>query len=263
MKKIGIIGIGNIGSAIVRCVAPRSEFFLQHCDIDQALADALAEETGSESVPLDRLLETSDIIVLAVKPQVLPSLYSRLSETTGKAWISMAAGITLDTLRTHLKATSIARIMPNIAASIGRSITAIAFTPQSDASFRADAEKLIGSFGTVFPLDEGLFGAFTAISGSAIAAVFQFLNGMALGGVKEGLSYRAALDIIAETCLSAVHLVKESGIHPEQLASQVCSPGGTAIEMIALLENRSFKGTLIDCIGAASRRSRTLEANVR
>ena len=259
MKTIGLIGTGNIGSAIVRSLAPRSLFTILLNDINQERSLALAEETGSRSVSLDHLLSEADLLVLAVKPQVLPSLYGRLSQAKDKDWVSTAAGISLATLGKNLRSASVARIMPNIAASVGKSFTALAFSPQASESFRREAETLVSSFGQVFHLDENLFSAFTALSGSAIATVFQFLNGLALAGVREGFTYESALRIVSATCLSAVGVLEESGLHPEALVNQVCSPAGTAIESMVLLENRCFKGTLIDSVHAACLRSKELE----
>lgn len=260
MKTLGLIGTGNIGAALVRSLAREGTFTLLLNDIDEAVSRSLAEETESRSVSLDDLLDQSDLVVLAVKPQVLPSLYPRLRTAPGMPWISTAAGIPLDTLCRQLASEEVARIMPNLAASIGQSVTALAFSSGAGEDFRADVLRVVTSFGSCLPLDEGLFGAFTALSGSAIATVFQFANGLAMGGVREGFSYPDALRIVNETLLGAAALLQQSGVHPEALASRVCSPAGTAIETLALLENRNFKGILIESIRAATRRSKELES---
>lgn len=261
MKKIGFIGNGNMGSAIVRHVTSLNQFSILLYDVDKSLSESLAKETQSTATSLNTLLEQADTIVLAVKPQTLPSLYPSLNKAENKRWISMAAGVSLKTLKQNLPTDQICRIMPNIAASVGKSVTAVTFTAEATQDFQQEADSLVNSFGTVYRLDETLFSAFTALSGSAIATVFSFLNGLALGGVKEGLGYQMALDIISETTLGACSLLKESKEHPEHLVSRVCSPKGTTIESIKILENRNFKGVLIDSISAASLRAKELEAN--
>lgn len=261
MKKIGFIGNGNMGSAIVRHVASLKQFSILLYDVDKSLSDALAKETQSSATSLNSLLEQAEIIVLAVKPQTLPSLYPILSGFKNKRWISMAAGVTLKTLKQNLASNQICRIMPNIAASVGKSVTAITFTDEATQDFQNESQSLVSSFGSVYPLDETLFSAFTALSGSAIATVFSFLNGLAMGGIKEGLNYQMALDIMVETTIGACSLLDESKEHPESLISRVCSPKGTTIESIKVLENGNFKGVLIDSVSAASLRSKELEAN--
>jgi pyrroline-5-carboxylate reductase len=261
MKKIGFIGNGNMGSAIVRHSASLKQFSILLYDVDKSLSDALAKETQSIATSLDSLLEQAETIVLAVKPQTLPSLYPLLNRAKNKRWISMAAGVSLNTLKQNLLADQICRIMPNIGASVGKSVTAITFTDESTTDFQQEAQSLVSSFGSIYPLDESLFSAFTALSGSAIATVFSFLNGLAMGGVKEGLNYQMALDIITETTIGACFLLDESKEHPESLVSRVCSPKGTTIESIKVLENGNFKGVLIDSVSAASLRSKELEAN--
>ncbi len=261
MKKIGFIGNGNMGSAIVRYSASLKQFSIFLYDVDKNLSEALAKETQSTATSLNSLLEQADTIVLAVKPQTLPSLYPLLKEAKNKRWISMAAGVSLKTLKQNLVSDQICRIMPNIGASVGKSVTAITFTDEATEAFQQEAHSLVSSFGSIYPLDESLFSAFTALSSSAIATVFSFLNGLAMGAVKEGLNYQMALDIITETTIGACSLLDESKEHPESLVSRVCSPKGTTIESIKVLENRNFKGILIDSVSAASLRSKELEAN--
>ncbi|MFA5468519.1 MAG: NAD(P)-binding domain-containing protein, partial [Sphaerochaetaceae bacterium] len=132
MKDIGIIGCGVMGSAIVRAIAPTLKGKIYLYDIVSEVASNLAQETGGQILPLEALLKESTTIVLAVKPQVLGELYSLLYQAKGKQWISLAAGVSLETLVENLGSEEVIRIMPNIAASVGKSVTAIA--PSKGAS---------------------------------------------------------------------------------------------------------------------------------
>lgn len=258
MKVIGFIGSGNMGSAIIHSIAKTEKYKILIYDLDTNLGAKVAKETNSTSVGLKQLLADSDIIFLAVKPQVLPSLYKDL-KVQDKQWISIAAGLSLETLQKNLATTEIVRVMPNIAAEVAQSASALVASKDASEAFVKESIELIKSFGSVYQIEEKLFSSFTALSGSAIATVFAFLNGLALGGVKEGLTYNQALDITKETTLGAIKLLQNSKVHPEELISRVCSPKGTTIESINLLESSGFKGILIDSISAASNRAEELE----
>lgn len=263
MDKIGFIGTGNMGSAIIRALAksPDNKIFIT--DVKKEMAQMLADQTNTTFLEPEQLLESSDIIFLAVKPQILPSLYPTLAKYKNKKWISMAAGISLETLTKNLQSSDVIRIMPNIASSVEKSVTAVAPCKKATKSFVTTAMKLVNSFGLAIEVDESLISAFTAISGSAIATVFAFLNGIALGGVREGFGYEEALKIISLTTEGAVKLLQESKIHPEQLISQVCSPQGTTIEAIKVLESNNFKGTLMESVSATTLRANQLEADAK
>lgn len=110
MKTMGFIGCGNMGGAIIRSVAPAKKWHVLVHDVLEETARALASETGAEYAPLDELLKASDIVVLAVKPQILPDLYATLRKHTGKQWISMAAGISLETLATQLHTENVEQV---------------------------------------------------------------------------------------------------------------------------------------------------------
>ncbi|MFA5513775.1 MAG: pyrroline-5-carboxylate reductase [Sphaerochaetaceae bacterium] len=258
MAVIGFIGSGNMGSAIINSIAKTKKHKILIYDINRELALQVANESNSMSVELETLLSDSDIIFLAVKPQILPSLYKDL-KGRGKKWISIAAGVSLATLKKNLGSDQIVRLMPNIATEVGKSVTALCATGETDESFIKESIAIAESFGSVYLLDEKLFGAFVGSSASAIATVFAFINGLALGAVKEGLSYSQALNIVCSTTFGALKLLESSKAHPEELISKVCSPGGTTIESVTLLENSGFKGILIDSVSVASQRAQQLE----
>ena len=259
MKTIGFIGTGNMGGAIIRSVSPLKSWQVIVYDVRSEVAALLAQETGCVHASFEEVLSRSDIIVLAVKPQILPSLYPKLKGQGKKGYISMAAGVSLETLTENLGTKEVVRIMPNIAASVGKAVTALAVHPQASKELADESMRLVRSFGSAHVLEEKYFGAFIGISGSAIATVFAFLHGMAMGGVHEGLPYGKALELISDTAQSAIALVRSSGRHPQELLTQVCSPGGTTIESIQVLEAGAFAGLLMESVEAASERAQELE----
>ena len=263
MKTMGFIGCGNMGGAIIRSVAPAKKWHVLVHDVLEETARALASETGAEYAPLDELLKASDIVVLAVKPQILPDLYATLRKHTGKQWISMAAGISLETLAVQLHTENVVRIMPNIAAADKKAVTAVTPHPNADKTLIDTTMEFANLFGAAHRIDEKHFAAFIGVSGSAIATTFSFLHGIAMGGVHEGLPYATALALISDTVESATSLVRESKKHPEELLTQVCSPGGLTIETMQVLYENGFMGILMESVEAASQKALELELKAK
>jgi pyrroline-5-carboxylate reductase len=257
MSQVGIIGCGTMGSAIAQSLDRKVLVY-------DSLAEQLTKFEGHKQITvvssLQDLLLQSDIIILAVKPQILPSLYSTLSAMRDKKWISIAAGITLAQLSEGLKSSDVVRLMPNIAAAKGASVTALASLEGCSPSLVAEATKIASSFGVVFALEEKLFSAFIGISGSAIAYMLEFVHALAMGGVAEGIAYPLAKEIVTQTMGSTVAMLVDGKTHPMQLASSVCSAGGTTIEGVTALANGAFEATVIDAVRAASEKSRIMEA---
>ena len=259
MGKIGVIGFGTMGSAIVKAIAPHTKETILLYDINEVAATALAEATGGRVLPLKCLLDEAATIILAVKPQILPHLYVELYQATGKRWISLAAGISLETLVANLGSSEVIRIMPNIGAEVARSVTAI--TPNEEASeeFIKETVALVKLFGSAHLLSEEHLAAFIGVSASAISTCFEFLHGIALGGVQQGLPYREALALISETMESATSLIQRGEKHPKELQTGVCSPMGTTIEALNVVLDNSLAGILMASVEAATERALELE----
>lgn len=259
MKTMGFIGCGNMGGAIIRSVGPSGNWKVLVYDVRPELAETIAKESGSQYRDFDRLMDESDIIVLAVKPQILPELYDKLSSYRGKQYISIAAGVSLDTLATRLKTTDVSRIMPNIAAAVRKAVTAVAVHAQAASDLPQTVMTFADTFGAAHQLPEKFFSAFVGVSGSAIATAFEFLHGIAMGGVHEGLPYTTSLKLICDTVESATNLVRETGRHPQELLTTVCSPAGLTIKTMQVLYENGFSGTLMESVEAASQGAVAME----
>ena len=255
MIKIGFLGCGNMGGSIANAINNDYEVYV--FDKDQAKAKAISNVTvfSSES----ELLEKSDIIILAVKPQILPSLYPLLSEFSTKKYISIAAGVPLEVLERKINCKNIVRFMPNIAAKSKAAVTAIAATENADKEFIQTAFDIATHFGSAFMLDENLFPAFIGISGSAIAYVFEFIHALAMGGTDQGISYNESVKIATDTLQSAVALLKDSKEKPVELMSKVCSAKGTTIKGMNELYSNGFDNAVIKAVISASEKSQELE----
>ena len=260
MARISVIGAGNMGGAFAEALSKRKDISLCIYDSCRPCAEKIAGTKANVTV-LDSMDQArgSDVVVIAVKPQVLPQIYDQLSALKPGFFISIAAGVTLEKLTKNLTSEKVVRFMPNIAAKIGHAVTAVAFSPALSSDERKTAMDIALSVGTAFELEESLFSAFIGISGSGIAYMFEMMHQMAMGGVRQGIPYPKALSIVADTMLSAASLQKETGKNAVELEAMVCSAKGTTIEGVAALTEGGFGAALINAVTAAARKSEELE----
>lgn len=253
--KIGFLGCGNMGSSIALSLIGQYETLVFDTDIEKAKAITGAKVFSD----VDEMLSQADIILIAVKPQILPSLYDLLSNYKNKKFISIAAGVPLEVLERKIGSSNIVRFMPNLAARSKNAVTAVAAAKQCDQDFLSIALDVANHFGSAFILDEALFPAFIGISGSAIAYVFEFVHALAMGGTDQGISYTQSVKIATDTLLSAASLLKESGKNPVELMSMVCSAKGTTIKGMNELYSNGFDNAVIKAVIIASEKSKELE----
>ncbi len=203
----------------------------------------------------------SDLVVLAVKPDVVPTALAALRaedlDLTSPLWISIAAGVRLESLEAGLPAKArIVRAMPNTPALVGAGATAICGNAQTDASDRSDASALFESVGFAWEADEeNLLDAVTGLSGSGPAYVFLFLEALIDAGEDVGLPREAAERLAIQTVYGAAKLALDRDSSPAQLREQVSSPGGTTLAGLAALEQGGLRKILARAVAAATRRS--------
>jgi pyrroline-5-carboxylate reductase len=263
-KKVGFLGGGNMGEALIRGlvragqVAPTDLFV---SDVrGERLAD-LAREYGVQTLADNgQLLGRVDIVILAVKPQILaPVLHEVAPGIAGKLLISVAAGVATETIRRHLPpGVRLIRTMPNTPALVLEGATAIARAEGLAPGDLEAAQAIFGAVGQVVILDESLMDAVTGLSGSGPAYIALVVEALADGGVKVGLDRKTAMTLAAQTVLGSARLLIETGTHPGQLKDMVTSPGGTAIAGIHTLETGGLRRTLIDAVERATLRARDL-----
>ncbi len=202
----------------------------------------------------------AEVVVLAVKPQMLPDVLAEIGPALTHALVvSIAAGVPIRTIADRMTgAARVIRAMPNMPAVIREGVTALAFAsavPEADIRL---ARTVFEAVGRVVPVEERLMDAVTGLSGSGPAYVFQAIEALADGGVKMGLPRQTAELLAAQTVLGAARLVLESGEHPAQLKDRVASPGGTTIAGLHRLEQGGFRATLMAAVEAATKRSQEL-----
>jgi pyrroline-5-carboxylate reductase len=260
MKKIGIIGFGNMGSAIAAGLKETEGIEIL---VAEKKPEKAAEAVRTHHLPvvqLPELISSVDIIVIAVKPQELARLFKDIqSLPKNKKIISIAAGTKIEFFTAHLGTDQVTRFMPNLAASMGKALVGVSFSEQADDEFKKDCLKIARAIGTPCELPESLMPAVTGLSGSGIAFVFAFIHAMALGGVSSGIAYPDSLMIALKTIEGALAVVDKTKENPVNLLCKVISPAGTTIQGITTLEKEGFNYSVIKAVKDATERALELE----
>ena len=262
-KKIGIIGCGNMGEAILRGLHQKG--MTKGIVVSELRPDRgayIKKNYGVDTIADNRKLASQvQVIILAVKPQelkgVLREIAPALASTT--LLISIAAGASLGAIASILaKEVRLVRAMPNIAALALESATALSPGAEVSAADLEIAREIFNAMGRTVLIPESLMDAVTGMSGSGPAYVALFIEALADGGVRMGLPRKDALELAIQTVLGTARLLAEQGEHPAHLKDKVASPGGTTIAGIAALEAKGFRGAVMEAVAAATQRSKEL-----
>lgn len=251
MAKIGFIGMGNMGYAILKGllkVYDKEEIIFT--DVNRERCGQVSKETGVASAADNAQCAVSaKYIVLAVKPQFFAPVLSDIAEILTKEHIiiSIAPGITVDSLKEKLGADKrIVRAMPNTPALLGEGMTGVCYEPSLfDAEEQETIKAFFESFGKMEIVEERLMNAVVCVSGSSPAYVYMFIEALADSAVKYGLPRDAAYKMAAQAVVGSARMVLETGEHPGALKDKVCSPGGTTIAAVSALEEHGFRNAVI------------------
>ncbi|ONK63502.1 uncharacterized protein A4U43_C07F15880 [Asparagus officinalis] len=261
--KLGFVGAGNMAESIARGVAksgvlPPASIRTSHRRSDRR--DAF-RSFGVEIVETNsQVVDRSDIIILSVKPQMVKSVLLELkpSFSEEKVLVSVAAGIKLKELQEWSGHRRVIRVMPNTPSAVGQAASVMCMAEMATKKDEERVSSLFGAIGKIWTADEKYFDAVTGLSGSGPAYIFLTIEALADGGVAAGLPRDLALGLASQTVLGAATMVTNTGKHPGQLKDAVTSPAGTTIAGVHELEKGAYRGTLINAVVAASKRSREL-----
>ncbi len=263
-RRFAFIGAGNMASAILAGALERGALSPANVAISdpaEARRDALRAELGvTAHADNADAVKDADIVVLAVKPQVIDAVCAGLAPSlSGEATVvSIAAGVTLARLEAALGERPIVRTMPNTPLLVGQGATALAANARVDAAVLDDVDALFSAAGVTVRVAESAIDAVTGVSGSGPAFVYQFIEALSDGGVRAGLPRDIATRLAAQTVLGAATMVLETGTHPGALKDQVTSPGGTTIAGVHALERGGLRATTMNAVMAAFERAREL-----
>jgi pyrroline-5-carboxylate reductase len=245
MKTIGIIGCGNLGLSL-------SKGFLVNPNLR-----ILANRRNPISVTLDRfewasvedIIEKSDIVILALKPYAIDDFFAQNGQiitSRNIPWVSVVSGLTYKKIQLYLSLASFpfVRAMPNTAAEVSESMTALSFHDVTSDQ-KTEIKKLFKLIGNTLEINEDLMEAATIIGACGIAYVLRFMRAMIQGGVEVGFDAKTATEIVSQTVKGAAQLIIENKTHPEEEIDKVTTPKGCTIVGLNTMEHSGFSSALI------------------
>lgn len=264
-KRVVFIGCGNMGSALISGILESgliSKDKVSVTDIRPKRLEYIREKEGVFTTEDNReAVEKSDVIVLAVKPQVIGRVLSEIKDvvTGDKVIISIAAGITTRFIEKALgKEVSVVRVMPNTPALVKTGASGLSPGKYAGEQEEAIAEQMMRRVGIVVKVPEEMLDAVTALSGSGPAYIFYIIESLIEAGMEMGLSEDDVRKLVGQTVLGAVRMVMDTGESPQVLRARVTSPGGTTEAALKYLEEKGFQKILITAVKEAAIRSKEL-----
>jgi pyrroline-5-carboxylate reductase len=266
--RIAFIGGGNMGEAMIRCliekgVAKAADIVAS--DVIEARRSYLKKQHGIATASINHsAAEKADVIILAVKPNVMTEALADLKGRTraDQTVISIAAGVALSKLCQGLDRQSVVRAMPNTPAQIGEGMTVWTVAGEATELDKERARIILGAMGKqVFVADEKFIDMATAVSGSGPGYVFLIIESLVDAAVRIGLPRDMALELVMETISGSVHLAQKSGRHPAELRNMVTSPGGTTAEGLHELEEGRLRALLARAIIAGYEKAKALRGD--
>lgn len=266
--KIGFIGAGNMATAIIhglvhKEVIPAKDIFVSsgHFEHAQKLGDTIGVTPCKTN---QEVASTTDILILAVKPNILPVVLPELSvlvKEQKSVVVSIAAGVTLEQLATMLNLAEqpIIRIMPNVNVSVEAGVSAICGNENVSSEDFKTVQSLFEAVGSVYELAEKDFSTFIGLAGSSPAFVYMFIDAMARAGVLNGMPKKVATEIAAKAVLGSAKRLIEGNENPWELVDQVSSPGGTTVEGVVALEKAGFIPAIIDGVDATIKKDQKMQ----
>ncbi|GIT67528.1 MAG: pyrroline-5-carboxylate reductase [Acidobacteriota bacterium] len=264
---VAFIGAGAMGTAMIGGMLsrPTSEATrVSASDRQQECLDTVRQQFGIQTT-LDNTVaaKTAQVIVLSVKPQVLPSVLAELRGHVkpGVLVVSIVAGATIRSIATGLEHEAIVRTMPNTPAQVGEGMTVWTATPEVSETQRTQARTLIAALGQqLFVEDEAFLDIATAISGSGPGYVFLMMEALIDAAVHLGFSRIDARELVLQTIRGSAIYAQQQPVHPAELRNRVTSPAGTTAEALYELEKGGFRTVVSKAVNAAYQRSVELGA---
>lgn len=250
--KLGFIGAGNMGGAILKGILAggkiaTNDIFIRNSS-DKS-TEEVARKNGIQACSsLKEVVTKSDIIFIGVKPYLVANVLQEIKEELAdKIVVSMAASVEIGDIESIIPNVKVVRIMPNTPVEIGAGVIGVSFSKIVSEDEQAFIGELLNNIGIVEIISEKDMSGLTAISGSGPAYVYMFIEALADGAVLNGLRRDVAYRLAANTVLGAAKMVLETNEHPGKLKDDVCSPAGSTIEAVRVLEKNNFRSAVIEC----------------
>ena len=264
MARIGFIGMGNMGTAILEGLLKERE--PQEMLFTAAHREKMEAVTARTGVPHaasnSQCAAQSEYLILAVKPQYFEQVFGEIRESLrpGQIVISLAPGLTIAGLRERMGGkVRVVRAMPNTPALLGEGMTGAAWEEGSlTGEEESEIQAIFGACGRMVRVEERLMDAVGCVSGCSPAFVYMFIEALADGGVKYGLPRKTAYEMAAQAVLGSAKMVLETGMHPGELKDMVCSPAGTTIEGVRMLEKAGMRSAVFEALTACAEKGKRL-----
>ena len=245
--KLGFIGAGNMGGAILRGYLKSKKIAASDvyvCGRDVEKLSKLCGELGTNMCEgIGQLVEACDVIMLGVKPNMFPEILPQVAEKyeANKILVSMAAGIMISVIEEAVgHDAKVIRVMPNTPAMVGEAMTSVSRNANVTDEEFAPIFDIFTSIGKAEEVSEELIHCVIGVSGSSPAYTYMYIDALAEAAVKNGMDKEQALVFAAQSVLGAAKMVLETGVDPVQLRINVCSPGGTTIEAVETFQKEGL-----------------------
>lgn len=262
-KIVGFIGAGNMGQAMVGGIINAGLIHPSNIIMSDLYKPSLEKAREKYNIEVTtenkRVAEKSDILVLAVKPNLYPIVINEIKDVVKENVIivTIAAGKSIEcTEKAFERDVKVIRTMPNTPALVGEGMTAVCPNTLVSEDDVKEICSLLSSFSNVEVVSEKLIDSVTAVSGSAPAYVYVFIEAMADAAVLQGMPRDKAYKFASQTVLGSAKMVLETGLHPGALKDMVCSPGGTTIEAVTELEANGFRSAVISAMNKCYEKSK-------
>ena len=262
--KLGFVGCGNMATAMIKGVLNKGIFATNEIIASVATDASLTRKSDELGITVTKdnasVIENSDIVVLAVKPQYYEDVIESVKKYIRPEQhivISIAPGKTLEWIEDKFGLpVKLVRTMPNTPALVGEGMTGACRNAYVADDEYAKVFEILESFGVAEDIAESLMDVVVSVSGSSPAYIYMIIEAMADGAVADGMPRSKAYKFAAQAVLGSAKMVLETGLHPGELKDQVCSPGGTTIEAVSVLEEKGIRSAIIDAMRACVRKGR-------
>jgi len=262
--KIGVIGAGNMGQALVRGLVEKSVYpqNISIFDVDKKKLDAVKKEAHVKIAKSNRqCVSLSDVVILAVKPQMMQQVVEEIASGLDKdaLVISIAAGVPIAKIESYFKKpVSLIRVMPNMPALVGSGMSAFSLGKHATQKHRKIAEGILGAFGEIAQVPEKWLDLVTAVSGSGPAYFFLLTEKLIEAAYEMGMKVDVAKKIVYQTAFGSGKVLMQSQEDPEVLIDRVASKGGTTEAALKVFQKQGFGKIVQDAVKAAYKRSKEI-----
>ncbi|NMM61812.1 pyrroline-5-carboxylate reductase [Clostridium sp. P21] len=264
-KVIGFIGCGNMGGAMIGGIikanlsSPDSVIV---GDLNEKSLEACAEKYGIKiTTDNNEVAKVSDILILSIKPNLYPVVIEQIKNQIKKDVIivTIAAGKAISgTEEAFGRKLKVVRVMPNTPALVGEGMAALCPNEMVTKEEIEEIVSIFESFGKAEIIPEKLMDAVTSVSGSSPAYIYMFIEAMADAAVLDGMPRAQAYKFAAQSVLGSAKMVLETGMHPGELKDMVCSPGGTTIEAVEVLEEKGLRAAVMAAMKSCTKKSKEM-----